>query len=188
MPLDQPTTDLRPNVIWNVEGKNLKRGVAGELLRQAEIRQEAIFRAALGMDQRAAVLSAAFAAAAGAIAAAALTLYGTASEAPRGLYVAAFVAGAFLAIASGVCAVATRPQDFYFPGASPVRLASIEGFPNDLPLDEVHLSSAAILEDRMRSNEARQQRNGRFLLAGMLTAAAAPPAAMLIALVGALIS
>src|SRR5688572_16353672 len=108
MPLDLPDSPLRQIDTDRIDGAKAK-----ELLRLAEMRQEAIFRAALGMDQRASVLAAGLIAAAGAVLAVALTV------SAFDLRLAAAAGAGCLAAAAGLCAFACRPQKFIFPGVQP---------------------------------------------------------------------
>jgi hypothetical protein len=162
--------DSWKNYTANLDTRRVPGDVVAELLRQAEMRQEAIFRAALGMDQRASILAGGFAAAAGAIAAAALTL----ASSPATLQIPALIAAAFLAIAAGLCAFACRPQPFRFPGNPPNDWARDPQYMEDNSLSEILLAHAARLEDWMHSNELRQHQNGRLLTWGLLSASAGP--------------
>ncbi len=168
MPLDEPK-----NTLWEIDVEQIDCDVAHELLRQAELRQEAIFRAALGMDQRAAVLAAGFAAAAGAVTAAGLTL----GPDRAALHAAAFAGAALAAVASALCAWVCRPQRFRFPGLEPLDWAASPEYLQE-KLRDLIVARAAQLQDHMVANERQQAANGRFLIAGMLTAAAAAPIAI----------
>ena len=164
MPLDQTR-----NALWTLDCEQVEPQVAEELLRQAELRQAAIFQAALGMDQRAAVLSAGFIAAGGALAAAGLAL----EQANAALRAAAFTGAMLAAVAGALCAWACRPQSFRFPGIEPLDWASNPAYLRE-PLRDLRIARAALLQDHIASNEKQQKRNGHFITAGMLTAAAAP--------------
>lgn len=168
MPLDQPDSPLRQIDTDRIEDK-----VAAELLRLAEMRQEAIFRAALGMDQRASVLAAGLVASAGAVVAAGLTVTDGALRA------AAIFAAVFLVVAAGLCAFACRPQIFHFPGVQPTEWSRDGGAFLGNNLRDLQVAAAAEMDEQMRENEAKQAANGRLLRAGMLVAAASPAAALL---------
>lgn len=147
--------------------------VAEEWLRQAEMRQAAIFQASLGMDQRAAVLAAAFIAAAGAVAAGGLTL----DESKAALRAAAFTGACLIAVAGMLCSWACRPQKFRFPGVEPLDWGAKPEYLSE-PLRDLRVARAALLQDHIVGNERQQRRNGWFIIAGMLTAAIAPIAAV----------
>lgn len=142
---------------------------AREMLRLAEVRHEAMFRAALGMDQRAAVLAAGFSAAAGALAAAAI------SSSTWGA--AAFGTAVALALAAGLAAWVCRPQKSSFPGIMPMMWHVTEPWLTDQPRD-LALSLAASLQDRLAAAEKAQARNGRLLWAALLVAAFSPLAGL----------
>ncbi len=164
MPLDHPR-----NPVWELDTDRIAPEVAAELLRQGELRQAAIFQAALGMDQRAAVMAAGFLAAAGALAAAGVAL----GEGNPALRTAAFAGAMSIAMAAGLCAWACRPQKFRFPGIDPRTWAKDPAYLRE-PLVALQISRAAQLQDHIAQNEARQAQNGRALFAGFCLAALAP--------------
>ena len=164
MPLDHTR-----NSLWELDCEQVEPHVAEELLRQAEMRQAAIFQASLGMDQRAAVLAAGFIAAAGALAAAALTL----DQANSALRAAAFTGALLAACAAALCTWACRPQSFRFPGVEPLDWADKPTYLRE-PLKDLQIARAALLQDHIVDNERQQRRNGYLITAGMFTAATAP--------------
>jgi hypothetical protein len=170
--------DSWKNYTAELDTRCVPEDVVKELIRQAEMRQEAIFRAALGMDQRASILAGGFAAAAGAIAAAAMTL----GSAPVTLRLPALLAAVLLAIAAGFCAFACRPQPFRFPGNPPNDWAKDPAYMQDNTLNEILLAHAARLQLWMHLNEKRQQANGRYLIIGLVFAAGGPMMAALLSL------
>jgi hypothetical protein len=163
MPLDQPDSPLR-----HLDTDHIADDVAAELLRLAEVRQEAIFRAALSMDQRASVLAAGLVAAAGAVVVAGITV----NDLP--LRAAATVGAVLLAVAAGLCTFACRPQVFHFPGVQPLDWSKDGGIFLRNKLRDLRVSAAAELDEQMRQNEAQQAANGKLLRTGMLVAAVAP--------------
>ena len=167
MPLDDA------NTLWTLDTDAIAPDVAAELLRQAEVRQAAVFQAALGMDQRAAVLAAGFVAFAGAAVAGGLAL------ADHPAVRAAALAGALVvAVAAGLCAWACRPQPFRFPGVEPLDWGADPAYLRE-PLHVLQIARAAELQDHLATNERRQKRNGKALSWGLLLAAFAPVAAAL---------
>lgn len=171
MPLDS-----NKNTLWDLECDQIANDVASELLRQAELRQEAEFRAALGMDQRAAVLAAGFIAAGGAAAAAALALSGH-GQLRLGALVGSFMFG----VAAALCGWACRPQKFRFPGLEPLDWGYSPAYLTK-PLRELIMGRVAQLQDQVTENKSQQEKNGRILTAGMLFAAASPAVAVIISL------
>ena len=170
MPLDS-----NENTLWDLECDQIPDKVAEELLRQAELRQEAEFRAALGMDQRAAVLAAGFIAAAGAAAAAALALSSDHAQ----LRLGALVGALMFAVAAVLCGIACRPQGFRFPGLEPISWGASPAY-LEKPYRELIMSRVAQLQDEINENKAQQKLNGRILTSGMLLAAVSPAVAIAI--------
>jgi len=168
MPLDGPE-----NSLWKLDCDQVDDAVAAELLRQAEIRQAAVFQAAIGMDQRASVLAAGFVAASGAVAAAGLTLSDFAVRA------GALGGAVALAFVAGLCAWACRPQKFRFPGIDPLEWAADVDYLRE-PLKDLQIARAAQLQDHLAANETQQARNGRALSSALLLAPVAPLVATVI--------
>jgi hypothetical protein len=162
--------DQVANTLWSLECDGLEPSVVDELLREAELRQAAMFNASIGMDQRAAVISAGLIAAAGALGAAGAALPGADNIHLRH---GAFSMAAMLAVAAAFCIYACRPQTCRFPGIEPMEWAHDRGYLTHgiIPLK---LARAAKIQDEMTQNEAQQKRNGRSIVAGLLIAAAAP--------------
>ncbi len=170
-------SDVPTNPLLCLDYDTIKAGAIDELLRQGELRQQAMFQASLGMDQRASVLAAAFAASAGALAAAVVSLSSTPSAA--GWRESALVATGMLSVAAALCAWVCRPQLYELPGMDPVSWGTQELMQRDL--GDMKLARAARIQDHIAANEEQQARNGRFLLRGMLLAAAAPIVAAAVA-------
>jgi hypothetical protein len=169
MPLDRPDngSSSEPNYLANVTRTQLTDEVAEEVLRQAELRQEAVFRAALAMDQRAAVLAAGFAAAAGALGAVGLGSQGL------GARNAAIATAAMLSLAAACSAYAARPQQFRFPGAPPNDYAQNPTILN-FDLRSLRIMQSKRLQSWISNNERQQRNNGRALRVGLWFAAIAP--------------
>ncbi len=142
--------------------------VAAEYQRQVEMHHQAMYQAALGMDQRAAVLGAAFLAAAGGVAAGMIS----ASTPPTWLVWAGGGAGTLLMIAAGCCIYACRPQPYTMPGITPENWHDQDFLGRPLP--HIRLGWIKALTPKLELNEQRQRLNGRVLLAGFCLAALAP--------------
>lgn len=167
VPLDQNPNIAPAGPLWAMDVETIAEPNAAEMLRLAEIRHEATFRAALGMDQRASVLAAGFAAAAGALIAASAAI-----QSPAWMKATLFVAIG-LGVAAALSAYACRPQRSQFPGMMPIVWATTPAWFNE-PKRDLAIALAADLQDRMAEAERKQAANGRCLLAAMLIAAACP--------------
>ena len=164
-PASRDATTASGDELYDRDVETLNEPNAREMLRLAEVRHEAMFRAALGMDQRASVLAAGFAAAAGA-----LTAAGLAAE----KYLASAIGAAVgLAIAAALAGFVCRPQRSHFPGVMPIMWHWTPAWLVE-PVRDVALSLSANLQDRMVEMERAQARNGRYLWAALMIAAASP--------------
>ncbi|MBV9782460.1 MAG: hypothetical protein JO264_01435 [Acidisphaera sp.] len=161
--------------LLDLEVENVCPEAAAELLKQAAVRDRAMFEAAMGMDQRAAVLTAGFTAASGALAAGGFSIWSTLP----GLAHAILLGAAMLAIAAVACGYAARPQKSQFPGVAPEKLGTPE-YMIGLSLVALHLSLADTLQSHISELERKQTANGKILTVGLMTAALSPLVAVLI--------
>lgn len=167
--------------LWHmVEAQPPAEGVtpeaARELLRQMELRHEAIFRAALGLDQRASVIGAAFITVAAALVAGSVA----ASAAPA---VPLLVAAAFFALSSAMCFAAARPARMPMPGVHAAAWLTGD-FLGDAPaVRDVALAAEAT---KAADQAAAMQEKAAAWFARALWVAALGPAAAGLMLVAAL--
>ena len=175
MPLDQNPNTAPADPLWELDVETIGEAGATEMLRLAEMRQEAIFRASLGMDQRASVYAAGLTAAAGALIAAA-----AATQSSTWLH-ATLVVAVGLGFAAVLSAYACRPQNSQFPGLTPIVWSRTPGWFNE-PKRNLAVALAADLQSKMAENEQRQIVNGRYLTAAMVVAAVSPVIAAVVSL------
>lgn len=168
--------EIQLTSLWDLDCEDVPEEVGTELLRQAELRQAAIFQAALGMDQRAAVLAAGFIAASGALAAGSFAL----AQDHALIRVMGFVTSLLLGLSATLCGLACRPQKFRFPGMEPLDWGARPGYLLTA-MPQLRLSQVARLQDHIAENERRQRANARLLLGGMIIAAGTVPAAVITA-------
>jgi len=164
------------NTLWDMECDGLDPAVVDELLRQAELRQAAIFSASLGMDQRAAVIGAGLIAVAGALVAG-----GFAANVQPGshLKTAAFGMALLIGLGAACCIWACRPQKSRFPGIEPMEWGSDRTY-LEHKLSDLKLARIAKLQDEMAENEVAQSINGRAITTGLTIALLAPVLAFLL--------
>lgn len=144
---------------------------AAELLRQAEARHESLYRAALGLDQRATVAGAAFLATAAALIAAA-------AAAPDLRWPS--LASALLFVAAGALSFhAARPVEIRMPGVHPAAFLS-GNMLGDVGV-ELRLALAAEVTYGIQTLDAVQTKNARILRDALRAAAVAPLAGALAA-------
>jgi hypothetical protein len=158
------------NKLWDIECDDLKPDVVDEMLRQAELRQQAIFSASLGMDQRAAVIGAGLIAAAGALVAAGFAASGPGANV---LMHAALGMALGISIGAAFCIWACRPQRSRFPGIEPIEWAFDSAYlQNDVKALKV--ARVAKLQDEMVENEGKQRANGKAISWGLRIALCTP--------------
>jgi hypothetical protein len=178
----KPTTARSGAAILELDYEPLEMATIDEMMRQSELRQQAMFQAAMGMDQRAFVAAAGLMAASGALAAGAVSLIGARHQP---VLVACVVAALWLMVAAGHCAWVGRAQKFRFPGIEPDNWADQQFLANDLR--GIKLGALARAQDAIVRNEAQQDRNGRYLRRGIWLAGATPGIALIAALITALV-
>lgn len=173
------TMDVQPEraqQVWALMDRTaeITSDAAAEMRRQAELRHEALFRAALALDQRASVIGAALAAVAAALAAGALSI---ALQAPRPLVVALAVMVLLFALAAAICFFAARPVRFEMPGLRASTWLT-GGWLGD-QRKQIDIAITAETERALDQAGPVQRRNGRALACGLALAALAPVAGLL---------
>jgi hypothetical protein len=160
--------------VWELQrnGIVVTDDAAAEMRRQVELRHEALYRAALGLDQRASVIGAAFAAVAAAIAGGFIAAEITWN--PAAVAGAALLVGGF-ASAAGLCFHAARPVPFRMPGLRASVWISGEWLADTQRT--IDLAVAAETEDALVQAHAVQTANGRWLAWGLRVASATAPLA-----------
>jgi hypothetical protein len=158
------------NKLWDIETDGLNKDVVDEMLRQAELRQQAMFSASLGMDQRAAVIGAGLIAVAGALVAGGFAVSGSGADHLRA---GAMFMAALIGFGAACCIWACRPQKSRFPGIEPMEWGYDRDYLNHSVL-ELKLGRIAKLQDEMAENEANQSVNGRALTLGLSIALLGP--------------
>jgi uncharacterized membrane protein YedE/YeeE len=157
--------------IDDIDVDPIEPDVMAEWLRQSEMRQDAPLAAAMGMDQRAAVIGAGLVAAAGALAAASLAASDTGTFSR--LRLPALLVAMQLCVAAGLCIWACRPQKFNFPGIEPLDWGADPKY-LEHPLRLLQASRLANLQKKITANEQKQAKNSRALSAGLWAAALSP--------------
>lgn len=141
---------------------------ARELLRHMEMRHEAIYRAALGLDQRASVIGAAFLTVGAALVAGAAA----ATAAP---VAPLLVAAAFFVVASALCFTAARPARMPMPGVHAAAWLTGEFLADPPAVRDVALAAQVTKEADLAA--AMQERAARWFASALWVASLGPIAA-----------
>lgn len=157
--------------VWQIDTETVPEANAMEMLRHAELRHEALFRAALGLDQRAAVIGAAFVTVAAALSAGAMA---APAEVPTALRWAFAAAAATFSIGALLCFWSARPSPCPMPGTRPSTWTKAKGWLTQ-PISETCVALSATVEEDIQGLHELQSRNGRLLWRGLISGLVATP-------------